>query len=53
MDWGMLNAIGISVMALFGLWVFWRSHERGAKTGSLEKDQASVQENCPKRGRPQ
>lgn len=51
MDWGLLNAIGITAMAIFGLWILWRSHEKGVKTGNLEKEQASTQENRAKRGR--
>lgn len=26
MDWGLLNAIGITLMAVFGMWVFHRAH---------------------------
>lgn len=28
MDWALLNAIGITVMAAVGLWILKRSHDR-------------------------
>lgn len=28
MDWGFLNAIGITIMAAFGLWALKRGHDK-------------------------
>lgn len=53
MDWGLLNGIGITVMALFGLLMLWNSHEKGRKTGGRGQGQASGQESREQRGRAQ
>lgn len=41
MDWGLLNALGITVMAALGLWILEREHKkarmRAGKDGQAEK----------------
>lgn len=31
MDWGLLNGIGITLVAIWGLWILKREHDKRAK----------------------
>lgn len=38
MDWGLLNALGITVMAFFGLWAFQKAYAKMKVNGTRPED---------------